>query len=63
LLLSAPFAAPFAAALAAPFAAGASRVDEDVELLAHEERHIVALDAIDHLEDSCVDPFRAVAGQ
>src|SRR5262245_59231740 len=38
-------------------------VDENVQLLADEQRDVVSFDAINDLKDPRVDTFRAVAGQ
>src|SRR5438093_10289340 len=46
-----------------PSSAWTRRVDEHVELLPHEQRHVVSLDAINDLEHARVDPLGAVAGQ
>jgi hypothetical protein len=36
-------------------------VDEDVHLLANEERNVLVLDAVDDLKDMRIDSLRAIA--
>jgi hypothetical protein len=38
-------------------------VDENVHLLADEERNVLVLDAVDDLEDTRIDSLRAIAGE
>src|SRR5262249_10993631 len=39
------------------------RVDKHVELLAHKQRDLVILDAIDHLQHAGINPLGGIAGE